>query len=335
MWGPTQGVLVGGGALLVLGLLHGSTLARHLLWNLLVPVAPALLALAPGVWRNVCPLGTLASLGGRLDLGLARKPSVSTLHGLQLAGVVLLVLLVPLRHLLLDASGPASALVLLGLGGLALAAGGAGPGKSTWCASLCPVHPVERLYGVGATVAPVDARCADCTRCHAGCVDLTPRATPLTSRRTHAGRVAGWWLVGGFPGFVWGWFQVSDAIGPLDAGTVAHAYAVPLGAGLVSLAIFGVLRRGLGAASEPGLVRLGAALSLGTYYGYRLPALVGMGVFPGQGMLVDLSGVLPAGVPQVMPVMTLGLAGLWYLRGQRPLAWTRRPVLEPVPAMVV
>jgi len=328
-WRSAQGILVAAGGLLVLGLLVTPEPAGWLLWNLVVPVVPGLLALAPGLWRNLCPLATLAMAAGKLGLGRARRPEVPWLHALQLGGVLLLLALVPLRHLGLEESGVASALLLMGLGALAFVVGAAGPGKSTWCASLCPVHPVERLYGVAAAAAPANARCGECSRCHAGCVDLTPRATPLTSRRTRAGLSAGWWMVGGFPGFVWGWFQVPDAATTPGLGEVLHAYALPLGAGLMSLAGFGLLRWRLGKASEPELVRLGAALALGTYYGYRLPALVGMGVFPGQGVLVDLSAVLPEGLPALTRGLALAVAGAWFLPSRRSRAWTRLGREEP------
>ena len=66
----------------------------------------------------------------------------------------LFILFVSLRKVGLDDSGPASALLLLGalvggfIGGMLL------KGKSGWCSSICPLLPIQRLYGQ----TPVQAR---------------------------------------------------------------------------------------------------------------------------------------------------------------------------------
>ena len=59
------------GAALFLVMLINPPLGVLLFWNILIPVAPALLVIATGVWRNVCPLATTALLPERL--GLSKK----------------------------------------------------------------------------------------------------------------------------------------------------------------------------------------------------------------------------------------------------------------------
>ena len=34
----------------------------HIMWDVVLPIAPATMAIIPGVWRNVCPLGTTSQL---------------------------------------------------------------------------------------------------------------------------------------------------------------------------------------------------------------------------------------------------------------------------------
>ncbi len=67
--------------------------------------------------------------------------------------------------------------------------------------------------------------------------------------------------------------------------------------------------------------------AVGAYYWYRLPALFGFGLFSGDGMLVDLSGVLPAWTPVLMRLATTGLLLAWFLRRAPRRSWLMRPDL--------
>ncbi len=97
-------------------LIFAPELGLHLLWSVLIPLAPALLVVAPGVWSNVCPLGSMSLVPDRL--GLFRGKALSPLWRarLFLAGFVLLVVIVPLRKALLDTNGPILAAVLAVVG---------------------------------------------------------------------------------------------------------------------------------------------------------------------------------------------------------------------------
>ena len=50
--------LVGVG--IVVLLFWAQEIGIHAFWNVLIPVAPALVAFAPGLWRNICPLASTA-----------------------------------------------------------------------------------------------------------------------------------------------------------------------------------------------------------------------------------------------------------------------------------
>ena len=132
-----------------------------------------------------------------------------------------------------DDHGLVSAGTLVGLGVVALISGVMFAGKSGWCSGLCPVHPVEQVYGQRPGITLRNAHCTTCVRCTARCPDSTPAMSPLAEPLTARHRALGVLMVGGFPGFVWGWFQVPDG----DAGHAvhwAHAFAWPLGAKLVT-----------------------------------------------------------------------------------------------------
>src|SRR6478609_1419445 len=44
-------------------------------WNILIPVAPALLVIGTGLWRNVCPLATTSLIPDRFDFSKKKKLS--------------------------------------------------------------------------------------------------------------------------------------------------------------------------------------------------------------------------------------------------------------------
>jgi len=316
------------GVAIVVALVAWPAIGIHAFWNVLIPVAPALLVFAPGAWRNVCPLGSVGMLPRHLGWSRDRAVDVTWQGRFALLGVVLLLGIVPLRHVVFDTNGPATAFVLVVLACLAFAMGLVFRRKSGWCSGPCPVHPVEKLYGQGPLVSPPNAHCGTCTNCVAPCPESTPLAHPLLGRGSDLRGLAGVLLVGGFPGFIWGWFHVPDYT--VDGWEhLLTAYGWPYAAAAVTLVAFVALRRLLGPAADGLLVRVFAAAAIACYYWYRLPALVGFGPFPGDGMLVDLTMSLPSWVPAALKAATTALfLYLLVLRTPARRAWTQRPPLE-------
>jgi nitrite reductase (NADH) large subunit len=64
------GVLAAAIALCVVLVLE-PTRALHLFWRYVIPVLPIVFLLAPGLWRNVCPLATANQAPRRLGLSRA------------------------------------------------------------------------------------------------------------------------------------------------------------------------------------------------------------------------------------------------------------------------
>jgi ferredoxin len=297
-----------------------------LFWNLLIPVAPALIVVAAGVWRNVCPLATVALMARRMDWSRGVRLSARWQGRLQLAGLGLLLSVVPLRHVFFDRDGPATALLLTALGLLAFASGWLFEWKSGWCNGLCPVLPVEKLYGAQ-TIAPVrNARCTSCAGCTAVCPDSTAAMSPHTGAKQRLHQAAATLLVGGFPGFVAGWSLVPDSPAAPRADEVVQAFAMPLGGMALSLAVYAVLAR---TKPEGGaaLRRWFAAAAVALYYWFRLPALIGFGAHPDDGVLVDLSGSVPLVVPWLLRTAA-AVFFIWWLVQRRVPArpWSERPL---------
>jgi hypothetical protein len=96
--------------------------------------------------------------------------------------------MVPARHLLFNQNGPALAVTILAVGALAAALGTVFTVRSAFCNALCPVLPVEQLYGQSPLIQLDRGRCSTCVLCvKTGCLDLTDKVIPQllgTSRRS-------------------------------------------------------------------------------------------------------------------------------------------------------
>jgi len=329
-WRTAQILLWAVGAAIFLALLLAPEVGIDAFWNLLIPVPPALLAFAPGLWRNVCPLASTALLPRHLGLSARRRLSAEWQGRLGLVAVALLFLIVPLRHVLLNRDGPATALVLAAAALAAVSVGFLFEWKSAWCSGACPVHPVERLYGTEPVLTPPNAHCGPCERCVAPCPDSTPGSTPFSFEGSRTRTVAATLAVGAFPGFVWGWFQVPDFSGGEGWSHLGSVYSLPLAGAAGALGLFLVLRRILPEPRKPILARGFAAAAISCYYWYRIPSLFGMGLFPGDGTLVDLSGSLPSWFVGASRAATTALFFWWFLRKRdEKRLWLVRPPFSP------
>ena len=132
---------------LLLIMLFYPPLGITLFWNILIPAAPALFVLCTGIWRNICPLATTAMMPDKLGISQKRKITSAQQQTLNLLGVIGLLLIIPLRHVLFNISGQATALFIISLSLIAFSSGFIFESRSAWCSGLCPVHPVEKFYG--------------------------------------------------------------------------------------------------------------------------------------------------------------------------------------------
>ncbi len=295
-------------------------------WDVLIPVAPLLFLLAAGCWRNICPLATVAMLPHHLHLSKRRRIPLKWNGRLALTSVILLFLIVPARHLLLNNDGMATAITLAFLGTLAFVGGLFFDVKSAWCASLCPVHPVEKLYGQKVAFTPPNAHCGACHNCVTPCPDSTPRMAEQKPTERNTQDIATTLLTGGLPGFIWGWFHVPDCRGAADWRECLVAFGLPWLTLAVTLTAFVLLRKFLPKSRETLMVSVFAAASISCYYWYRIPSLVGYGLFPQDGLLVDLTQTLPLWSIMAAQVAAVSFFGWWLvLRNPEPAVWAVRP----------
>ncbi len=214
LWKAAQAAGVVATVVLVAGLFMDPDLALFVLWNVLIPLVPVSLMVSPLIWRNVCPLATLnmalnrKSTTRKLTNGLAAKAGI--------VSIALLMVLVPARRFAFNTDGTSLAIVIVVVGLLALALGAVFDAKAGFCNAICPVLPVERLYGQAPLLKVPNARCPSCSLCtQRGCIDLSPEKSVAQTLGTARQTLA--WLgtrfgvfSAAFPGFIVGYYTSSD-----------------------------------------------------------------------------------------------------------------------------
>lgn len=247
------------------------SLALPVFWGLAVPALPAVFMLAPGLWRNVCPLATSNQLPRRLGWSREREIPASLQGAVFPVGVGLFLVLVSARKMIFNQSGSATALLL---GGAVLAAFLGGlwfKGKSGWCSSICPVLPVQRLYGQAPVVAVANSHCQPCVGCAKNCLDQDPGKAQLSDQYDASRPYRNFrrFFAAIFPGFVLGFFLVPGAreIGVLAMlGQMSVYCMVSLTAFHLLDACFATLRNSLPLAF--------AAIAFNAYYWFSAPIVV-------------------------------------------------------------
>jgi hypothetical protein len=315
VWIAVQAAVLSGGMALVGLLLFWPAVGTALMWNVVIAAAPALVMIAPGLWRNICPMSTFHMLPQKLGVAQNIRMPEQGAAALGLISVIMLFVIVPMRRLGLNMDGTLTAIMLLSAAVVAFTMGALFEMKSGWCTSLCPIHPVERLYGTNPAISFKNARCDLCEVCSNPCPDSTPEMTPTVTGTTQIQQFLGSFVVGSFPGFVWGWFQVPD-YSPADVGSqeIITAYIWPWGSCIVTYILFKtgehIFRHKTDARAI--LHRVFAAAAISIYYWYRLP-------FP--------AFLMPDWFPLVSHMVTTPFF-FWFLVFRSPkVSWLIRPVM--------
>jgi hypothetical protein len=314
------------GAAILTCLLFFPSIGVILFWNILIPIAPFLFVVAVGVWRNVCPLATTNLLPRKLGVSKQKKLTNKQVGLFNLIAVIALYIIVPLRHAIFNNNGFATGIMIIIMAIIGVSLGFVYEWKSAWCSGLCPVHPVEKLYGSNVFVSLPNANCDHCQNCVVPCPDSTPNMTPVSATKTIYHRISGWLVVAGLPGFIWGWFHVPDSSRITSLMEVLNVYALPVLGMLISAAVYFVLHRLFGPSKDKTLTRVFAAAGVSFYYIFRIPALFGFGKYNHDGMLVNLNGVIPEWVPHIITIMTTLFFLYWLvIRQPNKASWVIRP----------
>lgn len=278
-------------------------LGQTVLWGLAVPLLPLVFFIAPGLWRNLCPLAAtnqLPRLGG-FTRGIAHTERARELA--YPIGIALFFALVVGRKLLFNDSGEASAVLVLGALAGAFAGGLIFKGKSGWCSSICPMLPVQRLYGQTPFVTVANTHCRPCVGCAKNCYDFNPRIAWLADQYDTARHYAGYrrFFAGVLPGFILAYYLVPP-------GDIAEMGLLTLGYMGLSLALYHAVDVLLKARQNEVPV-LFAAAALNIYYWYAAPVVA--------ESLAELGAPAPAWLAYVLQGLVLALSLAWVMRSWR------------------
>ncbi len=231
-------------------------------WGVLVPALPLVWFVAPGLWRNVCPLAATNQIPRVLGFTRGGTAPKWFRTYAPLAGIAILLAAIFSRPVLFEDSGAATAALIAGALAAAFVGGYVLKGKSGWCSTLCPMLPVQRLYGQTPFATIPNSHCRPCVGCTKSCYDFNPRVAFLadlhdddrqwsTTRKLFAGA---------FPGLVIAFFT-----GPDPDGAVAEHYA-RMGVAVAASAGTFLAAEALLPVSTPKLAAVYGALAINLFY---------------------------------------------------------------------
>jgi len=174
----------------------------RLLWFATIPLAPMILLIAPNAWVSVCPISSVQTFFHRLGRNPVRRLSAQATQRLQIAGWALMLVGIPTRHLVFNTVGWATFWMALTITGAVLVAGLSFRSLSGWCVGICPIRPIEVLYGQFALDKNRPEKCTTCTACIANCLRLVPEKSHKEMLRSPSISH----MAMGFPGFVAAYF---------------------------------------------------------------------------------------------------------------------------------
>lgn len=301
LWRAAQWIGVALTGALLAGLVWSPEITLRILWNAVIPILPATFLVSPQLWRNVCPLATLTMLPP--ERPSARRITEGTVRTATVIGLLLLVVLVPARRAIFNTDGPFLATTIGAIALLALVAGLAYHRKAGFCNAICPVLPVERLYGQRPLLKVQNVRCLPCIQCtDRGCLDrshLDSLRTVLGPRRNTPNWIFSPFgiFAAAFPGFVVGYFLAHD--GAPAVSTYRHVLQ-----GMVISFVAAVLLVRVFSLRATTAVTLLGALSAGCYYWFVAPGITN-------------AFALSASAMWLMRALTIALVIGWLTRALR------------------
>ncbi len=289
LWRLGRALALGGAFALVVVLLVRPGTGLAICWKLVVPALPIVWLTMPGLWRNLCPLAAANQMPRALGFTRGARPPRIMTRFAYVVGITALFVLIPMRKVLFNRSGTATAVLLMTVLGLALLGGLIFKGKSGWCSTVCPLLPVQRLYGETPFVTVRNAHCEPCLGCAKNCYDFNPTVAKLADLDDNDQRFAAprRFFAAAFPGLVIGFFSMPD----VPEQSTAWVYGQIGLSVAVSIAVYTAVET-FSSASAHQLTSLFAAAALNAFYWFNLPTLVDtIGSSPPDAVLTPLTWV--------------------------------------------
>jgi NADPH-dependent 2,4-dienoyl-CoA reductase/sulfur reductase-like enzyme/ferredoxin len=265
-WPVLRLVSVGLSIALCILLLRRPHTGLTIFWSFVVPILPLVFLVAPGLWRNVCPMAAINQAPRVLGLTRAiRLPDWLERHSFGLASLLFFGI-AGSRLVGLNDSSQALTIVLVTALVLPLLGGLVYRGKSGWCGSLCPLRAIQSVYAQAPVAHVENSHCRPCVGCMSNCPDLKPDTHFADSlheeneERGHYRRL----FAGALPGFVLAFSTAPDApgLGPL---------AVRLGLFMLASVGLFVVVEALVRVRVERVTALFAAMAFGSFYWFNVP----------------------------------------------------------------
>ncbi len=266
-----------------------------LFWRLTIPLLPLLFLVAPGLWRNVCPLAASNQTPRLLKFSRALTPPKWLKEYGFVIGMVAFFLFASSRKWLFNSNGPATGLLILFALASALLGGYLFKGKSGWCSSICPLYPVQRLYNRTPIITVPNAHCDPCVGCTKNCYDFNPGTAYLADlydddRHYTAYRKL---FAAAMPGFIVAFFTAPDATSLASAVPMYLQFALYM---VLSIGVFSVLDSFLKLSANK-LTAIYGAAAFNLFYWFGLPGwLKAVGSLVGMTPPIWLAWALQSGI---------------------------------------
>lgn len=282
-------------------------------WGVLVPSLPMLFMVAPGLWRQVCPMAFMNQIPRTLGFSLGKDLPESIKASAFSIAVMLFILCVSLRVPVFNHAGVLVAVGLVGVLAVAFAGGYVYKGRSGWCGTYCPLGPIQRTYGQAPLAVVPNGFCTPCVGCQKNCYDFNPRAAVFSDVYDDDPRYASQrrFFMGLLPGLIAGFFFQG----------LAPAYGTPLYLGILlsaccsSAGLYWLLTTFL-PINPYRVAALFGATAFGLFYWFSGPAIV--------HNVADLAGVAApdwaaltartAGLMAALALIASGLRSEWHYR---------------------
>src|SRR5204863_2936889 len=172
---------------------------------------------------------------------------------------------------LFSRSGPAAGILLLAVLLSAFVGGVFLKGKSGWCSSVCPLLPVQRLYGQTPFVTVPNSHCQPCVGCTKNCYDFNPKVAYLADLHDDDRYFSGYrkFFVGAFPGIIYAYFQAHSS-------TTLGLYGQFALYAMASAGVFFLLDAFVKVSANR-LTALFGAVALNVFYWYGVKVVLGSG----------------------------------------------------------
>jgi NADPH-dependent 2,4-dienoyl-CoA reductase/sulfur reductase-like enzyme/ferredoxin len=236
-WRAVRVVSVAVYVALVTGLFVSPAGALFAFFNVTVPLLPVVFFVAPGLWRNICPLAAVNQAPRVFGFTRAfSPPGWMRRHGFVIA-FVLFFGITSARIAVFNTDGRATGILLAATIASAFLGGVLFTGKSGWCSSICPLLPLQRAYGQTPFVRVPNSHCQPCVGCTKNCYDYKPQVAYQADMRDADSN----WVsprklfAAALPGFVLGFFtltasshpetvEVYELLALYSAGSIASFY---------------------------------------------------------------------------------------------------------------